>query len=431
MNFRGKTSKLNYIIYVCICLFALSVGIYLYGLTLNILYVLTIPSYICYSSLSKGNILKIIRWYHIAYLILLIAVVSSYLIILAHLVPEIRVRWAEILFTVWFLISIHIILKILDYGANALFSKIFHIKSDAKKSGSIILIKNFLRIACVLLIAVPYLLSVFSINWVKFSDNTNPGRYGMNFQEVRFKTSDGIKLEGWFIESMGSSSESTVIIAPGYRTTKSCFLSYALILTGNGHNVLLFDQRGQGASSGHMHSFGQLEANDIKEAVNFIKATYPGKSKNILALGLSQGSAGIITAAAKDKRIHGVIIDSLVAEQNLFTNKVTNWLRWPLNKYITTTTNIFTSAFLSCNSLQKTNIYNDIAEISPRPLLIFHGSSDVTSDYEQAKKLYANAGKPKKLCVIPGAGHNQVLLYMRDQYMQEITNVYIESILVK
>ena len=428
----GKQLKeIRLLVFIGICLLAFIIGVSFYGLSLSLLNIMAIPCYISFLALYRDNIFKIIRWYHFAYIILLTIVVSSYMIILANLVPEIRVQWTEVPLTVWFLISVHITIKIIDHGANALFSKFLRIKSNTNKIGSIILIKNFLRIACVILIGVPYLLSIFSVNWIKFSDNTNPGVYGLEFSEVQFETADGIKLEGWFIKPMRGISESTVIIAPGYGTTKSCFLSYALILSGNGHNVLLFDQRGQGASGGHIHSFGQLEANDIIEAVNFLKHIFPEESKYTFALGLSQGSAAVITAAAEDKRIRAVIVDSVIAESGLFSNHVADWLIWPMDKYITTTTGIFTSALLKYNLLSETNIYSDIAKISPRPVLIFHGAADTTSDYELVKKLYANAGQPKKLCVIPGAGHTQVLLYMRNEYMEEITDVFIESMLVR
>ena len=53
-------------------------------------------------------------------------------------------------------------------------------------------------------------------------------------------------------------------------------------------------------------------------------------------------------------------------------------------------------------------------------MLIFHGSADRIADYTQANELYAQAKYPKRLCIIPGAGHEQVLLYTRNNYIIEI-----------
>ena len=56
----------------------------------------------------------------------------------------------------------------------------------------------------------------------------------------------------------------------------------------------------------------------------------------------------------------------------------------------------------------------------PRPIPIFHGSADGIADYAKAKERYALAKHPKKLCIVPGAGHEQVLLYARHNYIYEI-----------
>lgn len=57
---------------------------------------------------------------------------------------------------------------------------------------------------------------------------------------------------------------------------------------------------------------------------------------------------------------------------------------------------------------------------NPRPVPIFHGSADRIADYAKAKELYALAKHPKKLCIVPGAGHEQALLYARHNYIYEI-----------
>ena len=46
-----------------------------------------------------------------------------------------------------------------------------------------------------------------------------------------------------------------------------------------------------------------------------------------------------------------------------------------------------------------------IAQVSPRPLLLVHGSQDKTVDVSHAHRLYAQAGEPKQLAIVEGAGH--------------------------
>jgi fermentation-respiration switch protein FrsA (DUF1100 family) len=48
---------------------------------------------------------------------------------------------------------------------------------------------------------------------------------------------------------------------------------------------------------------------------------------------------------------------------------------------------------------------NLIADISPIPLLIMHGTGDSIIPYDHSEKLYALAKHPKKLIIAPHAQH--------------------------
>ena len=44
------------------------------------------------------------------------------------------------------------------------------------------------------------------------------------------------------------------------------------------------------------------------------------------------------------------------------------------------------------------------------PLLIIHGDADTLIPPSHAERLYAAANEPKRLVLVPGAGHNDVLV---------------------
>jgi fermentation-respiration switch protein FrsA (DUF1100 family) len=52
------------------------------------------------------------------------------------------------------------------------------------------------------------------------------------------------------------------------------------------------------------------------------------------------------------------------------------------------------------------NPMNEISKISPRPLMIVHGSDDIGIPLAGVKRLYELAGEPKDLVVVEGADHN-------------------------
>jgi pimeloyl-ACP methyl ester carboxylesterase len=188
--------------------------------------------------------------------------------------------------------------------------------------------------------------------------------------------------------------------------------------------VLLFDLRGQGASGGNTRSFGLLEANDVLGAVRYLKNFQPQASYYIFALGISDGASAVIAAAARDERIRAVVVDSVHAQLGSLPDKLKRFLPWPADVYVHKATLLFASAILGRNLFHEPDINNKIAQISPRPVLIFHGAADKISDPKSAEKLYATAKKPKKLCMVPSAGHAQVLLYTRERYINEISEAF-------
>ncbi|MFW9848343.1 MAG: hypothetical protein ACFFF4_04340, partial [Candidatus Thorarchaeota archaeon] len=64
------------------------------------------------------------------------------------------------------------------------------------------------------------------------------------------------------------------------------------------------------------------------------------------------------------------------------------------------------------------NPINEISKLSPRPLLIIHGTEDVGIDLAGVKRLFELAGEPKDLIVVEGADH-------------ELTNPLAHEITVK
>jgi len=52
----------------------------------------------------------------------------------------------------------------------------------------------------------------------------------------------------------------------------------------------------------------------------------------------------------------------------------------------------------------------------PMPLLIFHGDHDLLIDCRHSKALYQAAKGPKRLVLVPGAGHNSIVFYLGSGY---------------
>jgi pimeloyl-ACP methyl ester carboxylesterase len=120
--------------------------------------------------------------------------------------------------------------------------------------------------------------------------------------------SDGVRIAGWYIPAGSQSATApTVVLAHGAGRTKSEMLSWAAPLHAD-YNLVLFDFRNHGQSSGDVTTLGVREVRDLQAVLDWHNdAKHP---TSIAVLGVSMGGATAIHEAATDVRVSAVILDS-------------------------------------------------------------------------------------------------------------------------
>ena len=88
---------------------------------------------------------------------------------------------------------------------------------------------------------------------------------GADYEDVAFQTSDGLRLEGWFVPSRNGA---TVIVFPGRAGPQK----QARMLIRHGYGVLLFDRRGEAASEGDPNIFGWVGDRDLHAAAAYLRS---------------------------------------------------------------------------------------------------------------------------------------------------------------
>jgi dipeptidyl aminopeptidase/acylaminoacyl peptidase len=176
-------------------------------------------------------------------------------------------------------------------------------------------------------------------------------------------------------------------------------------ISRHGFAVLIFNFRGTGASGGNLDMLGWTR--DLKAVVDYLYVLPEVDRSRFYLLGFSGGAAVSVYVASQDRRVSSVVACACPAEFNFFTKsdepqslidhfRSVGAIRDDDFPYST-------QEWLS--GFEQVKPIDYVAGISPRPLLLVHGSQDETVEVSQAHKLYAQAGEPKQLAIVEGAGH--------------------------
>ena len=239
----------------------------------------------------------------------------------------------------------------------------------------------------------------------KLSLEINPASFNLNSVNVKFLTSDGLEISGWFIRPRSvEKSDRTIIICHGWGANKSDVFSSTMYLLKKGFNLLYFDFRNHGKSGGSVSSIGKLESLDLTAAVEYLKKEKPEFSEKIGVYGISMGASVAILTAAQDERISALVVDSPFSSFNYIVVRYAK-LFYKIPKYpLTPITFLFTKVRLGFNS-DDFSAVRYVNKISPRPIFFIHGANDERIPVKEGKKLYNIAGEPKEFWEASGADH--------------------------
>jgi dienelactone hydrolase len=230
-----------------------------------------------------------------------------------------------------------------------------------------------------------------------------PARYGLTYQDVTFRTGDGVRLSAWYIPARNGAA---VVLLPGSGSTRTAVLGQAAVLARHGYGALLVDGRGHGRSGGHAMDFGWWGGRDLAAAVSFL-ARQPGvQAAKIAVLGESMGGEQALAAMGADPRIRAVVAEGATGQQYAdhgwrprdVTGVIDRGVDWVQ----------YTAAGLISGAPRPMSIPDAIRAAAPRPVLIIAGGA-VASEPAAARWFRAASPATVQVWVVPHAGHTQGL----------------------
>jgi hypothetical protein len=236
---------------------------------------------------------------------------------------------------------------------------------------------------------------------------------GAAHEDVAFTTSDGLRLQGWFVPSRNGA---TVIAFPG----RSGPQKQTRLLVRHGYGVLLFDRRGEGASEGDPNTFGWVGDRDLHAAAAYLRSRPDVDPERIGAIGLSVGGEMLIHAAAHSDAFKAIVSEGASGQsaRDGLANGDTldSFLGGGVN---TLATALFTS------TLPPPSLKSEVSSIAPTAVFFIYGENGQGGTETKPNELfYAAARRPKHIWEVPNGQHIAGITTEPEEYERRVIGFF-------
>ena len=241
---------------------------------------------------------------------------------------------------------------------------------------------------------------------------------GVPHEDVSFTTSDGLRLQGWYIPSRNGAA---VVDFPGRLGTQA----HARVLAKHGYGVLLFDRRGEGASEGDPNTFGWHGERDLHAAAAYLQSRSDVDPNRIGAIGLSVGGEMLIRAAANSDVFKAIVSEGASGQSvrdGIANGEVSD--ETLADSAITLATALFT------NDLPPPSLKSEVAKIAPTVVFFIYGvHGQGGTETGPNKGFYAAAREPKQIWEVPDGQHIAGITTRPQEYERRVIRFFDEALL--
>lgn len=232
------------------------------------------------------------------------------------------------------------------------------------------------------------------------------------FEEISVESGDGLTLRADLLRGRGTGV--TVIFFHGYKSEPACdFAAMYDFYRSLGHDLIYVHMRAHGKSDGEYIGFGALDRYDVVRWADKAAELFP--DNDIYLHGMSMGAASILQSMDLElsEKVRGVIADCGYSElDTLFRSLVGKLYHLPV---------MFVDVFEYMNIIKAGYGFKEASSersvsAARVPLVYICGDCDRYVPKETALRIYDACKSPKRLLLVPGAGHAASYMCARGEY---------------
>jgi uncharacterized protein len=225
-----------------------------------------------------------------------------------------------------------------------------------------------------------------------------PAAARLPYDDLVIDTDEGERLHGWWVPARPRAL-GHVLLCHGNAGNVGDRVPHAAVLSAAGLDVLLFDYRGYGRSSGAPSEQGTYS--DARAARAALLERPGVEASRTLYLGESLGGAVALELALELPPM-GLVL------QSTFTSlRELSRVHYPF-----VPTAVVPDAYPSLRRIRRLRC----------PLLVLHGDRDEIVPLAHGRALHAAAPDPKRIVVFAGAGHNDLVALSGARYAEAIAS---------
>ncbi len=243
-------------------------------------------------------------------------------------------------------------------------------------------------------------------------------------QDFTLQTSDGITLSGTLVKNPESTGKA-VILAHGFSWNRFTSVKYANMFYKMGYNVVLYDHRYFGQSSGSETTVGLHEKHDLSAVIDYVREIF-GKDAVVGLHGESLGGVTVLGVLGLRSDIDFVVADCPFSDTFHYYNEL-----------CTHTTHLPGFPIVNFANVRSKRLYAyNFCDVSPIkdvkgsrvPVCFIHGEEDRYILPHHSVDMFAVAEQnASELHLISGARHARSFLQNNQKY-EEIVTSFVQKI---